>query len=142
MGQCLSSSCTNLKLPKVKCIFKPDCPNRCQVQPSQGPLASKILLPFVCTDISEFWKCIESIGKDNFTVDEMKEALTIGRWQLPELWKEHGELQNLVNNFTPLKSQQGKISKIGLMAIGLLWCSGDLKEKAEIFTAIIDKDFS
>ena len=47
----------------------------------------------------------------------------------------------VLDDFTPLKTKDGnKLTKIGLVSMGILWCEGDLSEKSRTFIELLDND--
>lgn len=42
-----------------------------------------------------------------------------------------------LNNFTPLKNESGKLSKIGVMSAAFYYCHGNLQEKSLIFYELL-----
>lgn len=94
------------------------------------------------THVKDYWTCVKAIRAEQFTIKQMQKQFFKSKdiskaWKDVSLWREGNELYNLLNYFTPCKLSESKVSRIGVMSLGLLWCAGKPGEKARVFADVI-----
>jgi len=102
-----------------------------------------ISLPFANTSVTKFNKAVVAIGKTKFTVDQMAASFSsrngFEEWEKNDHWREGSDLINLLSNYLPNK-KEGKLDKLSVQCLGLLWCKGDRREKAHVLFQIINPE--
>ena len=77
---------------------------------------------------------MNAINKDTISITELAAALSTPAWA--GKFGEGSDLNKLLESLP--NSSNGNVDRISLMALGLLWCDGGIKDKCDVLVGIIN----
>lgn len=94
-------------------------------------------LPIASTHINYFVRQVKSIGKDKFEVDDLRDVFPNSiEWNKDAHYEEDSELRQFLL-FMP--DTEGKLITLqNILCLGLIWCRGDLYNKAEMLFELLN----
>jgi len=84
--------------------------------------------------VKGFEEKLDSIEKDTIPITELAAALNTTAWA--GKFGEGTDLNKLLESLP--NSGGGNVDKLSLVALGLLWCDGGIKDKTEVLFGIIN----
>lgn len=97
----------------------------------------RLVDPFSKTSITDFNQMIDSITNINGEYIYFKDLKRVlqdksDNWNDLRIWYEDSEIFKILMLYSPDILNNGKLSRISVLILGLLWCHGSQKEKSEL----------
>lgn len=106
--------------------------------PNDQQEKARFKYPFFKIELIYFSVSIDRMGKDKFTIDEMKAKFQGDEWIEQEHWSPNSDLIKLLKSLPNTSSDGEILDRTDVICLGLLWCNSDNFNRSQILFELLN----